>query len=281
LPTIVNAEGNLEWQFVECKHYTKPWEESTGLTSIQKGILGESLVMTALKLLKMKKNLLSGNPVRIGDPYKLIADNHQNPDIYAPGNNHDYLIEVKNIWYMTGSVPGAPYPAFYRQSRSWVHQNIIKKNWNAESYPIRKQAGEHHGSKDTIRIKNWKPAQNTEKKMSAIRSEKTVKTQADPETTPLSTVQHNYKNIQNASDGVNEVPDSSGVVRVLVGTYPSFTERAEVDLLEFFGGGNMIFTEHPFTPLPSTGSFEECEVANHMLLVLRLEELLKFNEDRL
>lgn len=281
MPAIINAEGRLEWRFAECKHFTKPWKESTGLNSIQKGILGESLVMTALKLLKMERNLLSGNPVRIGDPYKLIADNHENPDIYAPGNNHDYLIEVKNIWYTVDDVPEAEYPAFYRQSKSWVQQNIIKKNWNSKSYPIRKQAGEHHGSKDTITIRNWKPGQNTEKNLDTEQSEQTVNRQADTETTPLSTVQHYYKNIQNASDGVNEVPDNSGVVRVLVGTYPSFTERAEVDLLEFFGGGNMIFTEHAFTPLPLTGKYEQCEVANHMRLVLRLEELLKFNEDHL
>jgi hypothetical protein len=253
--------------------------DSVGLTKTQKGDLGEKTVLTALKLLKVERNLFSDNPVRIGDPYKLITDNHRNPDLYAPGYKNDYLFEVKNDYYKMYSVPGAPYPAFYRQSRTWVYQNIINKNWNAKTYSIRKQTGEHHSGKNKITVKNWKQQAPQQLTKSTLEQENGA-AQPDTETAPLSTEQHDLKNIQNAHSWVDEIPEnaSSGVVRVLVCTYPSFTEAAEIDLLQFFGSANIVYVEHPITPPPD---YEQCEKAASMRLVLRLEELLKFHEDYL
>jgi len=170
-PSVVKGRNNgfaitgesrpLSQQF--CEHFTKEWIQqynarfrSRNESNLHKADLGEQNVIDALVTLKQDRELLQKEPLLIGKPHGLAVA-HRFPDILAQGQNRDYLIEVKNIFYQVGYRKRARFPGFYEQPQSWVLEWVIDKEWTAKEYPVRAESGKHAGKPITVNMQNGAP----------------------------------------------------------------------------------------------------------------------------
>ena len=138
-----------------CHHFLSEWIDSSHdgrLTPVQKGILGENIVYHLLVGIKDATELLSTDPVFLGTPIVELQVTGNAPDMLLRGQNHDYLLEVKN-WF----------PRIGQNLNSWnrwgfnlrnytnFRQDFLHKTWDAGKWRVRSVSGKHSSKTVSIR----------------------------------------------------------------------------------------------------------------------------------